>query len=50
MVYRAPLEATILGASPGVINVVLSNLPEQALAPNEVPVVDVSGLTWTTVP
>ncbi len=50
VVYRAPLEATILGASPGVINVVLSNLPEQALAPNEVPVVDVSGLTWTTVP
>lgn len=48
-VYRAPVEATILGANPGVINVILTNAPEQALASNEVAVVNVSGLTWTTV-
>lgn len=48
-IYRAPIEAVILGANPGVINVILTNAPEVALAANEVPVVSVAGLTWTTV-
>lgn len=48
-VYRAPVEAAILGANPGVINVVLTTAAEVPLASNEVAVVDTSGLTWTTV-
>ena len=48
-IYRAPIEAVILGVNPGVLNVVLTNAPEQTLASNEVAVVSVAGLTWTPV-
>jgi len=49
IVYRAPIEKAILDANIGVVNVALDNDPEQQLAPGEVAVVDVSGLTWTNL-
>ena len=49
IVYRAPIEKAILDANIGVVNVALNNVAEQTLGPSEVPVVDVSGLTWTSL-
>lgn len=49
IVYRAPIEKAILDANVGVVNVALDNVAEQTLGPSEVPVVDVSGLTWTSI-
>ena len=44
IVYRAQVEAAILNANPGVLNVVLTNAPEQPLASNEVAVPTITGL------
>lgn len=47
-VYRAPIEAVILNAYPGILNVILTNDPETALLASQVPVVSVAGLSWGT--
>ncbi len=47
-IYRAPLEAAILAAHSGILNVALTNAAEILLAANQVAVPSVAGLTFGT--
>lgn len=47
-IYRGPLEAAILAAHPGVVNVALTNPAEQLLSAGQVAVPSLASITWST--
>lgn len=46
LIYRAPLEAVILAAHPGVLNVALTNAAETVLTASQVAVASLASVSW----